>query len=328
MRNRFGRDRTDALSALFMETARSKHAFTRIDDLLSRGWEEGFCRGLLMLGSSRVGKSHIVRNYMRLRVTEEADPQLRPNIVLVEVPPGCTLKSFVAELLNALGDPDPDLGSQTEKTNRVGAAIGESEVDLLIVDEMQRLIDSDTDKVKAEVASWLTAFLNRRLCPMLMVGEKTTERVFRGKRHTKGRTFGSFYIEPYDWAQPTDQNEFRGVLYLIDKQLGMDAIAGLGNPDTALRIYAYAEGLLGQAATLIDQARAIARRTDRPKLTHDLLAEAVDELRIGEERGQMNPFRVDTIENVRPADTEDEGTDVPRRGRRRATSHEAEGDIA
>ena len=325
MRHRFGRDRTDALSVLFMETGRSVQAFVRIDDLLNRGWEEGFCRGLLMLGSSRVGKSHIVRNYMRLRVDEQPDINMRPNIVLVEVPPGCTLKSFVAELLSALGDPAPDLGSQTEKTTRVGEAIGLAEVDLLIVDEMQRLIDSDTDKVKAEVASWLTAFLNRRLCPMLMVGERTTERVFRGKRHTKGRTLGAFYIEPYDWAKAPDQQEFRGVLHLMDKRLGMDELAGLGTVDTALRIYAYAEGLLGQAATLIDQARAIARRNGRPKVTHDLLAEAVDELRIGEERVKVNPFRVASVENAMPADTGDEDTDIPRRGRRRAADTDGEG---
>lgn len=325
MGQRFGRNRADALSALFMETERVRYAFVRIDDLLLRGWEEGFCRGLLMLGSSRVGKSHIVRNYIRLRVLEQKAAEDRPNIVVVEVPPGCTLKSFVAELLKALGDPDPDLGSQTEKTTRVAEAIQDAEVDLVIVDEMQRLIDSETDKIKAEVASWLTAFLSKRLCPMLMVGERSTERVFHGKRHTKGRTIGAFCIEPYDWAVDKDQVEFRGVLHLIDKKLGMPELGGLGQPDTALRIYAYAEGLLGQAATLIDQARAIARRMGRPKLTHDLFAEAVDELRFSDDRRKPNPFRIPTIEGAGPADSDPEEADIPRRKRGRRNPELVEG---
>jgi len=324
MRKRFGRDRADALSVLFVETWRAKKAFARIDDLLERGWEDGFCRGLLMLGSSRVGKSHIVRNYIRLRVREQQDPDLRPNVVAVEVPAGCTLKTFVAELLKALGDPDPDLGSQTEKTTRVGEAIEAGQVDLIIVDEMQRLIDADTDKIKAEVANWLTGILNKRLCPMLLVGEKTAERVFRGKRHAKGRTFGGFYIEPYDWADTRDQTEFRGVLHLIDKSLGMPELAMLASPDTALRIYAYAEGLLGQAATLIDQARTVARREGRPRITHDLFAEAVDELRISDDRERQNPFRVPAVGHVQPADTEREDTHVLRRGRRRTAGSEGE----
>jgi hypothetical protein len=318
MTGRFGRNRADALSALFVPTRRAKAAFARIDDLLARGWEETFCRGLVMLGHSRVGKTQIVHRYVRERVLEQPDPEKRPNIVTVEVPAGCTLKSFVAELLKALGDADPDYGSQTEKTTRVAEAIERDGVDLIIVDEVQRLIDAETDKIKAEVANWVTGMLNKKLCPFLLVGEKTAERVFVGKTHAKGRMTGGFYIEPYDWADPEDRKEFRAVLHLLDQKLGMPEPAGLGAVDTALRVYAYAEGLLGQAATLIDQARAIARREGRPKLTHDILAEAVDELRISDDRGKANPFRVAAVEDARPAGADaEQDVHVPRRGRGR-----------
>lgn len=315
MRNRFGRDRADKLSAIFLETRRVKAAFERIDDLLARGWEDGFCRALLILGSSRAGKSQIVKNYIRSRVKEQPDPEQRPNIVVVEVPAGCTLKSFVAELLKELGDPDPDLGSQTEKTQRVAELIEEQAIDLVVVDEVQRLIDAETDKVKAEVASWMTGMLNKRLCPMLLVGEETAIRIFGAKRHIKGRTFGLMSIVPYDWNDEEDRREFRVVLHQIDGKLGMPEMSGLGTPDMALRIYAYAEGLLGQAASLIDHARATARRTNRPKLTYDLMAEAVDELRMGDERKLVNPFRVETVEVFGPARVEVE-THIPRRGRK------------
>ena len=43
---------------------------------------------------------------------------------------------------------------------------------------------------------------------------------------------------------------------------------------------------------LISEARTIARSEQRPVLTVDILAEAVDRLRIGVSRTEPNPFRV------------------------------------
>lgn len=312
MANHLRQERADALGNEFAVTGRVEKAFARIDDLMARGWEKNYCRAMLLLGHSRAGKTHIVTNFIRVRVDEQPDPDKRPVIILVEVPASCTLKIFATDLLDALGDPDPEFGSQPEKTRRIKDLIEELGVDLVIIDEAQRLIDSDTDKVKSEVASWLTALLNKRLCPILLVGERKAERVFQGKMHLTGRTLGEFIITPYDWADESDRKEFIGVLHLLDKRLGMQALSGLARTDTALRIYAYAEGLLGQTATLIDQARSIARRYGRPTITHDIFAEAVDELRVGEARKQPNPFRIAEVEAVGPAAMEAE-THVPRR---------------
>lgn len=309
------RRRADALSAIFLETRRVRRAFQRIDDLLERGWEDTFCRALLLLGNSRAGKTQIVTHYLRQRVDGQPDLAKRPKVVVVEVPAGCTLKTFAVDLLAALGDPAPSHGSQAELTMRIIEAIEREQVDLIVIDEVQRLIDADTDKVKRDVANWLTGLLNKRLCPLLLVGERKAERVFQGNMHLEGRTLGEVVLTPYDWNESEDRAEFRGVLHLIDKSLGLPEQSGLGQPDTALRIHAYAQGLLGQAATLVDQARAIARREGRPKLTHDILAEAVDELRVGEARARENPFRVDSVAVVPPAGEEVE-THVPRRDRR------------
>ena len=308
--------RANALSACFVATSRAKLAFTRIDELLRDGWEQTFCRSLLLFGHSRAGKTHIVTNYIRARVDEVADPDQRLRIVLVEVPSGCTLKNFAEELLTALGDADPAYGSLTEKSRRVADLIEHQRLDLIVIDEVQRLIDADTDKVKRDVANWITALLNRRLCPLLLVGERKAERVFADNMHLEGRTFGEIVLDPYDWSVQQDQDEFRVVLHMLDKSLDMEVLAGLGQMDTAIRVYAYSQGLLGQAATLAERGRAIALRAGRPKITHDLLAEAVDELRIGVDRRKVNPFRVASVDQVQPAAPSIDRHPAPRRRHR------------
>jgi hypothetical protein len=148
-----------------------------------------------------------------------------------------------------------------------------------------------------------------------MVGERKAGRVFEGIMHVKGRTFGEAPLAPHDWADEQNRKELRGVLHLLDGKLGLPEISRLGETGTAMRIYTYPEGLLERAATLIAQGAVIAGRQGRPRLTHDILAQAVDELAIGEARHRANPFRVKVV-HPRSAEAKIE-EHVPRRGRGR-----------
>lgn len=317
--------RQGALSKLFVESSRTRRAFERIDELIENGWEEHFCRALLLLGPSRAGKTRIVNRFRaeRSRPVEEGGKGWK--IVAVEVPSNCTLKAFATNLLTVLDDPDPEFGSEADRTRRIAERVDELEVDLIIIDEVQRLIDADTDKVKRNVANWLTALLNKRVCPLLLVGEQTAERVFDGSMHLQGRTLGQVPVDAYDWAVEQDQKEFRGFLHMVEGQLGLPEPSGLGKMETALRIHAFAQGLLGQAVTLVGQARTIALRKDRPCITHEILAQAVDELRIGRARSGTNPFRVASVKAAAPAgqDVADAEVPVKTRGRGAAAKEAA-----
>ncbi len=281
-----GREREDAISNLFIDTTRSKMAFSRIEELMMRGWEASFCRALLILGPSRCGKTHIFTEWLRRRRETEASFKA----VVTEVPQGCSLRQMAAQLLENLGDPDPDYGSQGEKTRRIAQlATG---YDVIVIDELQRLVDDNTGKVKKDVSGWLTNLLNRRLCPLILVGELHADLVLQGNMYLVGRTLGQVLVAPYSWHDERDRLEFRAFLNLVDQELGMPVRSELGATDTALRVHSFSGGRIGQAAHLIDEARSVARRLGRPKLTDDVFAEAVDLLRVGFTRSEANPFRI------------------------------------
>ncbi len=282
-----------AMSSIFVETRQARVAFQRIDELMKHGWERDYCRALVLLGLARSGKTHLVHRYVEDRLEKDPGDREVPRIVIVEVPAGCTLKSFATEVLRALKDPDPEYGSQVDRTGRIAAAVRLHGVQLLVFDEVQRLIDADTEKVKTTVAVWVTGILNRRVCPLLLVGERKAERVFAGNKQLEGRTLGQVDITPFSWADEEQRYEFASILHQIDTELGLPDISGLGKLQTAMRIHEFAEGLLGQAARLIGHARTIAQRLGRPKITWDILEQAVDELRVGASRGLANPFRQD-----------------------------------
>jgi hypothetical protein len=285
--------RPDALSSIFVETSQSKYAALRIGELMEQGWEEDYCLGLLLLGDNRAGKTRLVRHYVDTTLDECHQNKAVPPIVRVEVPPGCSLRSFPTAVLRALKDPDPSYGNLSDRTGRIAEAAERHNVQLLVFDEVQRLIDADTEKVKENVAIWVSGLLNHRVCPVLLVGEPKAKWVFVGNKHLEGRTMGQVDITSFDWADEKQRYEFASVLHQIDTQLGMAELSDLGRLRTAQRIHEFAEGLLGQAARLIGHARVIARRLNRPKLTYDIFEQAVNELRVGEGRGLPNPFRSD-----------------------------------
>ena len=127
-RNRNG----SALSSIFVETRQARAAFLRIDELMEHGWERNYCRALVLLGLARSGKTHLIHHYVEERLGKDWKDKAVPPIVIVEVPAGCTLKSFATEVLRALKDPDPEYGSQVDRTGRIAAAVERHGVELLV----------------------------------------------------------------------------------------------------------------------------------------------------------------------------------------------------
>ncbi len=286
------RDRRDALGRIFVDTPRWREAEPRLNDLPELGWTPDYCMGLLLLGPSRSGKTSMAKEWARRMAERAALNGGTFKTVCLDVPSQANLMALATETLGALGDPDPSHGSKYEKTTRVVEAVERLGVDLLMFDEIQRLVD-EKGKLRAEAANWLTGLLNKRVCPLLFVGEPHASTVFQ-QRYLSGRTLGEIQITPFDWADRDDRRAWREVMYALSENLSMPEKSELHDIDTALRIHSHSDGLLGVATRLLEFARSDARRRGLPKLTHEVLADAVDRLGIGEEKRRPNPFRVAT----------------------------------
>jgi hypothetical protein len=290
------RSRTNAISDIFVTTKRSEEAWQRIDDLVEEGWEKEYCKALVLLGPYRSGKTEIVTRYAAARAEREKAEGRSFRWRKVEVPSACTLKGFASAALQQLGDPDPDYGSQVDRTRRIVQAVEELGLDLLIFDEIQRLVDVETERVERKSADWLAGLLDTRCCPLLLVGERKALRVFENNAHLAGRTMGEVRIDPFDWADPGDRKEFRFILHVLDQELGLARPSKLSSEETALRLHIYSEGRVGWVANLLDRARSIVRQRKAPQLTHGILADALDSALLRERRDAQNPFRLNDTE--------------------------------
>ncbi|MHA7062888.1 TniB family NTP-binding protein [Azospirillum argentinense] len=299
--------RLERIGALFAETTQTRRAFARIRDLhrLGRNGHEAKC--MLLMGPTGAGKSHTVRRYEALHPMAEGDlGVIRHPVVVVRVPPRCTLRSLAAATLLKLADADPASGSEPELTERVFHHLRAQNVELLIFDEAQHLISKRDDSVAYEAADWLKCLLDENICPLLLEGQTSTARVVTTNPQFRRRMMAVAYLDPFDWRNAEEQLEFRAILDLIDRNLGFPQPSDLGRTATALRIHHHCRGLLGNAMNLIVEASRIALDADRPCVTHEILAEAVDELALAEERTLFNPFRAATVQPALPAPRNDD----------------------
>ena len=276
--------RADSVSNIFVETTRAQVAFGRLDDLMDQGWEETFCRAVLLLGLSRCGKTHILKEWIRRM--READPDFRA--VFSEVPGACTLRKMQSQLLHDLGDPDPSHGDPVERDRRITLLLDGA--DVLVFDEVQRLVNLETGNVMKDAAAWVTNLQNKCICPIVLAGESHTVMVFEGVVYAEGRLLGQVDVDPYDWR--TESVEFRVFLQQLESQLGLAGKSDLGVPDTALRLHMFSAGRIGLVANVVSEARALVRKRGGDSITLEDLAKASDRTRIGAARRRPNPFRV------------------------------------
>lgn len=284
----------DALSAIFVDTRQTVRTFEGVEELLRNPRTQNHARAMSILGPARCGKTQIVREYVARR-DDEAKRGVRaaPEVAMVEVPGGATLKTIATETLSALGDPDPDYGNQAARTERAARAIRDGGYDLIVFDEVHMLVDSETKKVLHNAAMWFTQMLNKGLCPLLLVGEESFRRVLANNAFLAGRSLPLPPIRPFDWRDRDDFAEFRYVLSQVEEGLGLPGRSGLVDAEVASRICEACGGRFGVVELLLTHAREIARRRRHSCLTRDVLRDAVEDLRHLDLPFPFNPFDVE-----------------------------------
>jgi hypothetical protein len=295
------------LSNNFLPTTRTAVAEARLKMLLQLGRQADYCKALPLLGPPGTGKTLFIKEYATL-FEQKHKRKLRS--LYVEVPSSATTNGLVSTILNRLGDAAPTHGIETAKVARIVKHML-NRFDILYLDEFHRLIDRNTEKVDKKAAGLVATLLNQCICPIVLVGEVQSERVFADSTHFEDRTFAPVWMTPFDWGLRADRREYLQMLAALEMLVGMPQASDLHTLDTAVRIYAFSRGVWRKTAGLIDTAAWYARDADSPSIRHEHLASAVDTIALGRSRQRPNPFRLDDPRPGKPApmnplDAEDE----------------------
>lgn len=280
---------------------------------------------LLITGAQGAGKTTLCRDYARRHprtVTREG--KLIP-VLSTSAPSITTKKSLPTRLLHDLGDGVAEKGTSLTQTLRIIKMVKDCCVELIILDEFQHFIDSDSNVVLVNISNWLKDLINETEKPVVLVGMPHSEIVLTANPQLERRFSMRESLEPFGWGNPAREGEFRSFLKHLDSKLPLLKRSNLASYELAFRIYCATNGLIGYLMKLVRKAAILAVDRKLERVDMELLAESYDERLASRRPWQANPFRV-ALEEVSIEPPSPAGHAVKKNNRRsksRADRHSA-----
>ena len=281
----------DSLSRCIYQTPHLVTMAGRVDHLLKvrRNDSHGYAEAIV--GPPRTGKTSFVKNYLRDRRDGlRAGGPLR--FLYVELHGDTQAQRITHLLLDAAGDANPSFGTPAARATRLIKTLERRNYDLIVLDEVHHLVNSETVSVKERGANWIVTILNTVRTPMLLIGYASFKRVIEANPALGGRILPTPSFQALRYDDPEDQAEFRTVLGFLDENLGLSKPSGLADPDVAARICVACLGRYGFVELFLQHARLLVQERHHSCITRDILRDAADEALGNWVRFSFNPFEV------------------------------------
>jgi hypothetical protein len=213
---------------------------------------------LFVGGMSGVGKSSVIETFYAKypRVPRgEAD---RIRVLVVSIPAPATVKGTVSAALEALGDPMAHTGVLSKMTARLFEFLDRNGVEMIIFDEFQHLIDSDSRKVLGKVSDWIKTLVIGAKRPIVLVGLPEAEIILDANPQLRRRFPRREHFGRFRWDTAERRAEFRMLLRTIESCLPFLGRSDLDAPETAEWFFDKTEGTLGLVMMLVREAAELA----------------------------------------------------------------------
>ncbi|MGY3341523.1 MULTISPECIES: TniB family NTP-binding protein [unclassified Bradyrhizobium] len=254
--------------------------------LLHKRWKlaanrktEAHC--LMLLGKSGAGKTTVLRRYAAQFPDEEREHgDIRP-IVFVEAPKGATPRQLAAAILRAL-EPEyspPASWNTDDILWKIRFVCEDMQVQVLIIDEAHHIVDHRKEAGLEDAAEFVKSLLNQLRAQLVLSGlphlatkmPKTDklDQLRRRREHTE-------HLKPYNWSTQEGRRNFRSILILFERALGLPEPSNLIELNTAARIYCATQGEIGFVAKQLRKSLKFALQRNLPRIDLDLLGEAFE----------------------------------------------------
>jgi len=201
-----------------------------------------------------------------------------------------TSKRLISAILMELGDPHATNGGEQLLAKRLEDLVKELQIELIIIDEVHHLA---TRRNVAEVINALKTLLNRRICPLALLGTKDAEKLLTSNGELAQRIANIADIEPLP-RNASGRVILHRFLSGFDQELQRLGIFGcqsdFTNEQCVDGLLKTTKGVMGLSARILQNSleTAIRRNADRIE-TYDV-SKAIDTWAIPSGFCKTNPF--------------------------------------
>ncbi len=246
--------------------------------------------GLFLYGETGLGKSTILKEYESKYPRHVVDGCTKIPVLYLIVPVGATPKSVASKILYKMGDPNFDRGTENNMTARILSFVEKCEVEMIIIDEFQHLIDSESKNVLNKASNWVKNLTNDIKIPILVCGMPESERVFAYNEQLDRRFCEKQNLQPFSYQSKEDQIEFRAFLNGIDKQLPFPEQSYIADPILAQKMFYATNGNPFYIKKILEEATVSALKNGCDSIEEDDLYIAFKSITLSSRPFVINPF--------------------------------------
>lgn len=245
---------------------------------------------LFISGKTGVGKSTLLEEYTSHYPREVLEEYTRVPVLHVKIPVGATPKSVATTILDKLGDPNYDRGTEINQTARLYKLFKKCQVEMIILDEFQHLIDKETQKVLKKASDWVKRFTEEIQIPVVLCGMPESEDIFGHNEQLDRRFCNKQELKAFSYNTGEDQKEFRTFLYYVDQQLPFCNPSRLADPSMSERIFYISLGVPFYVMTLLQKATEYAVKHGQDQISDQYLSAAYNSIKRSTRPHAVNPF--------------------------------------
>jgi hypothetical protein len=249
------------------------------------------CGGAMMVAPHGAGKTEAVRGLIRILEKDVAEDEVPVLHVFIDT--AGTTDSVPTSILQAVGAPRPEAGSEKTRWPRAISEITRRRVQLIVFDEFNRA--ARRPSMSMPIATIIRQkIMDSGLAPVVFVGSETAASVLSQVPELRERLDDSADLRPMNWHSDGDRGLFIDFVTDLDRAMVAAGIvgceAGLGDKAIAQALWQASDGRLRRIMKIVRQAMSSALRDGRDHIDHDDLAAAVDDYAIANGFCAHNPF--------------------------------------
>lgn len=249
------------------------NGWTRMLKILNLRRDGAKPSGLMLLGEAGTGKTTLSK-HLEAHGNEHCTGY-QQRVIYSPLNGSTALGSVYSSILDRMGDPSPESGTNPRKLQRLVAGLTAKKTDVLIIDETQHLITTrfNNNANLREVTNALKSILDNGTTSLILAGLPEAKQLWENDLQLRRRFLPP--IEFKDFAA-NDRDAWREVV----KQMVMCCIeVGIDKPTSTLgelsdRMMLAAYGKISTAARIIKEAASLAITSRMRALNMDLLHQA------------------------------------------------------
>jgi hypothetical protein len=217
---------------------------------------------IAIIGPSGASKTHIIKTYAEDVCANENWPDGKRKVIDFELSIDATKRQFQVDALTALGDPDPERGTEPVLRRRVLKLSQGLGTEIGFVDEVQHFIESHTKKKAKSVADAMKKTVNTGVFALVLLGTEDADSIFEANQEFAQRVSKRFDLRGVREDVPEEMDLFIAFLRTfrsgIEKRKVIGSAKTLNTPETVGALFAQTTGRLGTAQRVMKAALRVA----------------------------------------------------------------------